>query len=100
MLFAQIKKLDIVSYFLKENKPLGAVCHGPQLLVPTGLLKGRKLTAYPSVEPELIASDAEFVNVEGDIAVTNGNLVTSQSWATHISIFKAFLEVLGIKIKM
>ena len=92
--------VDMVSYFLKENKPLGAVCHGPQLLVATGLLKGRKLTAYPSVEPEITAAGGEFVAVEGDVAVTDGNLVTSQSWAAHISIFKAFLKVLGAKVEI
>lgn len=94
------KVVDIVTYFLKENKPLGAVCHAPQLLIPTGLLKGRKLTAYPSVAPEIVAAGGEFINVEGDVAVTDGNLVTSQSWAAHISIFKAFLEVLGVKIEL
>lgn len=92
--------VDIVSYFLKEDKPLGAVCHGPQLLVATGLLKGRKLTAYPSVAPEITAAGGEFAPVEGDVAVTDGNLVTSQSWAAHISIFKAFLKVLGVSITL
>lgn len=88
--------LDIVKHFLKENKPLGAVCHGPQILVATGMLKGRKLTAYPTVKPEIIAAGGEFVDVEGDVAITDGNLVTSQSWAAHISIMKAFIKVLGI----
>lgn len=92
--------VDMVCYFLNENKPLGAVCHGPQLLVATGLLKGRKLTAYPSVAPEITAAGGEFVPVEGDVAVTDGNLVTSQSWAAHISIFKAFLSVLGVKVEL
>lgn len=89
--------LDIVKHFLKENKPLGAVCHGPQILVATGMLKGRKLTAYPTVKPEIISAGGEFVDVEGDVAITDGNLVTSQSWAAHISIMKAFIKVLGIQ---
>lgn len=94
------KVIEIVEYFLKSNKPLGAVCHAPQILVATKLLKGRKLTAYPTVKPEIIAAGGEFVDVEGDNAVIDGNLVTSQSWAAHISIMKGFLKVLGAKINI
>lgn len=94
------KVLEIVRYFLKEDKPLGAVCHGPQILIATGMLKGRKLTAYPSVKPEIIAAGGEFVDVEGDTAIIDGNLVTSQSWAAHISIMKGFLKVLGAKVEI
>lgn len=94
------KVLEIVSWFLKNDKPLGAVCHAGQLLVATGLLEGRKLTAYPSVAPEIKAAGGTYIDVEGDQAITDGNLVTSQSWAAHISIFKAFLKVLGVKIEL
>lgn len=94
------KVVEIVKYFLKENKPLGAVCHAPQILVATGMLKGRKLTAYPSVKPEIIAAGGEFVDVEGDVAITDKNLVTSQSWAAHVSIMKGFLKVLGVKVEI
>ena len=94
------KVIEIVEYFLKNDKPLGAVCHGPQILAATKLIKGRKLTAYPTVKPEIEAAGAEYVDVDGDIAVIDGNLVTSQSWAAHISIMKAFLKVLGAKIEI
>lgn len=94
------KVVDMVAYFLKENKPLAAVCHGPQLLTATGLIKGRKLTAYPAVGPEMVAAGAEFIPIDGDGAVTDGNLVTAPSWAAHVSIFKAFLEVLGAKVEI
>ena len=94
------KVLEIVKYFLKEDKPLGAVCHGPQILIATGMLKGRKLTAYPSVKPEIIAAGGEFVDVEGDTAIIDGNLATSHSWAAHISIMKGFLKVLGAKVEI
>lgn len=94
------KVIDIVKYFMENNKPLGAVCHAPQILVATKLLKGRKLTAYPTVEPEITAAGGEYVDVQGDTAVVDGNLVTSQSWAAHISIMKAFLKVLGAEVRI
>lgn len=92
------KVLDIARYFLKANKPLGAVCHGPQILAATGLLKGRKLTAFPTVKPEILLAGAEYVDVEGDKAVIDRNLVTSQSWAAHVSIMRAFTKILGAKV--
>jgi protease I len=41
------------SAFLDEGKPLAAICHGPQLLIETGMLKGRKLTSYHHCKPTL-----------------------------------------------
>ncbi len=43
------KVLDIVRHFDKAGKPIAALCHGPQLLAAAGILKGRKLNAYPAV---------------------------------------------------
>ena len=36
--------------FLNEGKPVAAICHGPQLLIETKLIKGRRLTSYPSLQ--------------------------------------------------
>lgn len=90
------KVIEIVKYFMDTNKPVGAVCHGPQILVSTKCLKGRSLTAYPTVKPEIISAGGKFVDVEGDKAVIDGNLVTSQSWAAHVSIMRGFLKLLGV----
>jgi protease I len=42
-----------VSAFLDEGKPIAAICHGPQMLIETGMIKGRKLTSYPSLQTDL-----------------------------------------------
>ncbi|MFF5505007.1 type 1 glutamine amidotransferase domain-containing protein [Streptomyces roseolus] len=43
----------LVSAFADAGKPVAAICHGPWLLVDTGLAKGRELTSYPSLRPDL-----------------------------------------------
>jgi len=63
------------SAFLDERKPVAAICHGPQTLIETGLLSGRKLTSYPSLQTDLKNAGAEWVDEE--VVVDNG-LVTSR----------------------
>jgi len=42
-----------VSAFLDEGKPIAAICHGPQTLIETGMLGGRTLTSFPSLQTDL-----------------------------------------------
>jgi protease I len=65
-----------VSAFLDEGKPLAAICHGPQMLIETGMIKGRRLTSYPSLQTDLINAGAEWVDEE---VVTDKGLVTSRT---------------------
>lgn len=64
-----------VSAFLDEGKPIAAICHGPQMLIETGMIKGRKLTSYPSLQTDLKNAGAHWVDQE--VVVDNG-LVTSR----------------------
>lgn len=68
--------IAFVSAFLDEAKPVAAICHGPQTLIETGLIKGRKMTSYPSIKTDLINAGVNWVNEE--VVVDNG-LVTSRS---------------------
>ncbi len=65
-----------VSAFLDEGKPVAAICHGPQMLIETGLIKGRTLTSYPSLQTDLRNAGVNWVNQE--VVVDNG-LVTSRT---------------------
>jgi protease I len=64
-----------VSAFLDENKPVAAICHGPQILIETGLIGGRTLTSFPSLQTDLKNAGAHWVDEE--VVVDNG-LVTSR----------------------
>ncbi|MGC4038640.1 MAG: type 1 glutamine amidotransferase domain-containing protein [Chitinophagaceae bacterium] len=68
--------VDFASRFLSAGKPVAAICHGPQLLIETGLLKQRKMTSYPSLATDLKNAGAQWVDKE--VIVDNG-LVTSRS---------------------
>ena len=73
------KDKDAVAFarsFLEAAKPLAAICHGPQLLIETGLLQNRELTSYPSVKTDLVNAGADWQDRE--VVVDNG-LVTSRS---------------------
>lgn len=64
------------------------------------MVRGRKLTAYPAVEPEVTMAGGEFVAVNVYEAVTDGNLVTSPAWPAHPQWIAAFLKVLGTQITL
>lgn len=68
--------VDFVQQFLENGKPVAAICHGPQLLIETGLLKGRKMTSFPSIKTDLENAGAEWYDKE--VVVDNG-LITSRS---------------------
>jgi archaeal arginyl aminopeptidase len=69
------KALDIAKYFFDKNKPISAICHGPQILISAGLMKGRHATSYKSVAPELKEAGAVYEDRE---VVVDGRLVTSR----------------------
>ncbi len=65
--------------FVKEldaaKKPLAAVCHGPQLLITAGLVKGRTLTAWKTIQEDLRQIGA---SVKDEPVVRDGNWITSR----------------------
>lgn len=69
------KALEISRLFFEKNKPVAAICHGPQTLISAGLLKGRRATCYKSVAKEMIDSGALYEDKE---VVVDGNLITSR----------------------
>ena len=84
--------LEIAKHFFQEDKPVSAICHGPQILISAGLLKGKKSTSYKSVAKELKDAGAVYEDKE---VVIDGNLVTSR----QPSDIPAFLRETMKKIK-
>jgi protease I len=62
--------------FFEAGKPVAAICHAPWALIEAGVVKGRKLTSYPSVQTDLRNAGAEWVDEE---VVTDSGLVTSRN---------------------
>ena len=86
-------------HFLAADKPIAAVCHGAQLLAATGLLKGRKVSAYPACQVEVELAGAEFQGIPVDQAITDRNRVTAPAWPAHPAWIAQFLKVLGTRIE-
>lgn len=68
--------VDFVRHFLESGKPTAAICHGPQLLIETGLLEGREITSYPSIKTDLKNAGATWIDKE---VIVDKGLVTSRS---------------------
>ncbi len=96
-----LKILEMTKSFNNDNKPIAAICHGPQILAAAGVLGKKHMISYPAVGPECIAAGANYGEVaEGaDNAVTDGNLVTAPAWPAHPEWMKQFLTLLGSKIE-
>lgn len=83
---------DAVSFarsFLEAAKPVAAICHGPQLLIETGLLNQREVTSYHSIRTDMENAGANWVDKE--VVVDNG-LVTSRSPEDLPAFNKKMLE--------
>ncbi len=68
--------VEFAQHFLEAGKPLAAICHGPQLLIETKLLAGRKMTSYASVKTDLMNAGVEWEDKE---VVVDRGLITSRS---------------------
>ncbi|MEQ9619682.1 MAG: type 1 glutamine amidotransferase domain-containing protein [Deltaproteobacteria bacterium] len=68
--------LSFVKSFFDSNKPVAAICHGPWTLIDSGVVKGRTMTSYHSIQTDLKNAGAEWVDEE---VVVDGNLVTSRN---------------------
>jgi protease I len=69
------KALDFVRSFFLTGKPVGAICHGPWTLIDAGVVRGRKMTSYASIQSDLKNAGAKWEDKE--VVVDNG-LVTSR----------------------
>ncbi|HEY7545047.1 MAG TPA: type 1 glutamine amidotransferase domain-containing protein [Blastocatellia bacterium] len=67
--------LKFVKAFSNSGKPIAAICHGPWTLIDAGLVKGRKLTSYESIQTDLKNAGAQWVDQE---VVVDDGLVTSR----------------------
>jgi protease I len=83
----------IARHFLQADKPVAAICHGPQLLIATGLMAGRTATCYRAVRQELEAAGVNYLNRE---VVVDGNLVTSRQPADIPAFMRAIFRITGL----
>ncbi len=93
--------LDIVKHFHAADKPIAAICHGPQILAAAGVLSGKACSAYPAVAPEVQLAGGQYVapSQQFDSARVDGKLVTAPAWPAHPAWMREFLKVLGSTVQ-
>jgi len=91
--------VETVRHFAAAKKPIASICHGAQVLTAADVVRGRQLSAYPAVAPEVRAAGGEFIEVGIDGAHVDGNWVTAPAWPAHPQWLARFLQVLGTEIR-
>jgi len=72
---AHQQAVDFVKAFFAANKPIMAICHGPQIFIPAGTYRGHRMTAWKTIQSDLRLLGANVVDEE---VVVDRNLVTSR----------------------
>jgi protease I len=86
--------IRIVRRFFKEEKPVAHLCHASIALAKAGVLKGRRIAAYPELQSDVEAAGAEFVNSE---AVVDGVMVSARAYPDHPAWMREFMRILRKK---
>jgi protease I len=83
--------IDLIRKAYAEGKIIAAVCHGPQLLISAGIVRGRRVTSWPSVAVDLKNAGAIWVD---EPMVRDGNIITSRKPADLQKFNKAIIDAL------
>ncbi|HEY6538174.1 MAG TPA: type 1 glutamine amidotransferase domain-containing protein [Candidatus Dormibacteraeota bacterium] len=89
---ADERMVGFVRSFMDENKPVLAICHGPQLLLSAERVDGRRMTAWKTVQADLRQAGSEVVD---EPAVVDRNLVTSRQPDDIPEFVEASLQLIG-----
>jgi protease I len=68
--------VELVRQFVRGDKPIAAICHGPQLLISADALKGKTMTCVKTIAVDMKNAGAKYVDKS---VVVDGNLVTSRT---------------------
>ena len=89
---ADADAVAFVTAFFETGKPVAAICHAAWVLAEADVLKGRRMTSWPSLQTDLRNAGADWVDEE---VVVDGNLITSRNPDDIPAFNKALLDALG-----
>jgi len=84
------KAVAIVRHFVETGKPIAANCHGPLLVIAAGGAKGKTMTGFPELEPDISAAGCAYVNRD---VVVDGALVTVRGWPDNGPWMREFVKL-------
>ncbi|MCL5292777.1 MAG: type 1 glutamine amidotransferase [Actinobacteria bacterium] len=86
------RAVSFVRDFVNSGKTVGAICHGPQILITAGVVKGRTLTCWPSIAVDLKNAGANYVDQQ---VVVDGNLVSSRNPRDAEAFAAKLIQMIG-----
>ena len=86
------KSVAFIKAFVESGKPVAAICHAPWTLVEAGVLSGKRVTSWPSLQTDIRNAGGDWVDEE---VVEDGNLITSRNPDDLPAFSKALLSALG-----
>ncbi len=89
----QDRAVEITRHFFAESKPVAIICHGVQVLISAGVVKGRRIACWYGVKDDLIAAGGEFV----DGVSVDENLVSARHPGDLAEWMKRFISLLKDK---
>ena len=89
---ADERAVNFVKSFFTAGKPVGVICHGGWVLIEAGVVSGRTLTSWPSLQTDFRNAGAEWVDQE---VVVDGTLVTSRKPDDLPAFTAAVIEQIG-----
>lgn len=85
------KLTALIRSFHASGKWVFAICHGIQVLVAAGLVKGRSVTCYEHVRGEVELAGGSYSTQQ---AVRDGKIVTAQTWQSHPEFYREIFRCL------
>ncbi|OAD12670.1 type 1 glutamine amidotransferase domain-containing protein [Achromobacter insolitus] len=85
------KAQELVRAMFDAGKPVAVICHGAWLLISSGVVEGRTLTSWPSLQDDLRNAGARWVDEE---VVVDGMLISSRKPDDIPAFSRAFIDVL------
>ena len=86
--------IDLVGKAYAAGKVIAAICHGPQLMISADVVRGRRMTSWPSIAVDLRNAGADWID---EPVVQDGNIITSRKPADIPVFDKAIIDALNIK---
>lgn len=85
------RAVAFVRDFIDSGKPVGAICHGPWLLIEAQAVQGRRVTSYRAIRTDLVNAGAQWVN---EVAVIDRGVLTSRAPSDLLSFNQHLCELL------
>lgn len=81
--------VEFVRAAVELGRPIGVICHGPWTLVSAGVLKGRRITSWPSLQDDLVNAGADWVDEEVVVDTSGAGVLVSSRNPGDLPVFTA-----------